>query len=84
MKQLLKNPETEAEEQAKKIALKNAGYDNMQPYIYLFILKTIRKSLSLGKKFDKLSELTKSIVNGEKKYVNNNSINEDKITEFLQ
>ena len=80
MEQLLKNPETEA----KKIALKNAGYDNMQPYIYLFILKTIRKSLSLGKKFDKLSKLTESIVNGEKKYVNNNSINEDKITEFLQ
>lgn len=76
MKNLLVNEETEQIE-------KKVGYD-LQPYIYLFILKTIRKTLSLGKKFNKLSELIESIVNGKQKYVNKESINEEEIIRFLQ
>jgi len=93
MKELLNNSKTnEIASKTNEIAV-NVGYKSSEPYIYLFIFKTIRKTLSLRKsfylrklrkKFNKLSELIESIVNGEKNYVNNNSINEDKITEFLQ
>jgi hypothetical protein len=87
MEQLFKNTETE------KIAL-NAGYES-HPYIYLFIVKTLRKTLSLEKicytqsrflhcsKVRKLTEIIKSILNNEKKYVINNEVYYNNILKYI-
>jgi hypothetical protein len=87
MEQLFKNEET------KKIAL-NAGYES-HPYIYLFIVKTLRKTMSIEKicytqsrflhcsKVRKLTEIIKSILNNEKKYVIDNEVYYNNILKYI-